>query len=104
MMKEPAKIGDVWFFASSYWGFGDSIQIEITEFHCVKPTAKGAWFENDQYGIVRKFVLTNGSRRICRTKQEALRSLIRRKQRQIEIVGRTVELARRTIELIKGQQ
>lgn len=63
--------------------------IEFDEYEVIKPTPKGAWVRLvlGQFLGDKKFILRDARKRFaCPTKEEALESFLKRKERQINIL------------------
>lgn len=107
-MNKPdhPKVGDIWLRVDGVpngdetWDGG--AELTWQEWRVVKVTPCGAWLSRP-YGDFHigepRFALANNCRWCHRTKEEALRSLIRRKHRHIQFLERDMVVARETLRL-----
>lgn len=73
------------------------VSVYLTEFTLVKKTPKGAWIES--FGL-KRFVRDEAHKQFaCPTKEQALESFRARKKRQIKILTKQLELAKRALEI-----
>lgn len=101
-----AKLGDTWYRAEGAWIDDGSesyagVEIDMQEWRIVRTTPCGAWFERVNYWHRKpKFGLTNGTARwISQTKEEALKGLIARKNRQLQIISHKQMVASDTLKI-----
>lgn len=72
-------------------------RLEFREYPIIKRTPKGAWI--DIYGKKRFVLLTARKKFACDTREDAIRSFIARKERQIRILNRQLYDAREDMAL-----
>ena len=105
---EPPQIGDIWYRVDGQWidnGYETYQGVELVwqEWRAVKLTRSGAWFQCvGESWRKQRFALASGARWLSRTKDGALKSLIARKRRHIDIVENQAVVARDTLELARA--
>lgn len=95
------KIGDKWFKAKSWHEEDGSYSVIWETWRAVRVTPKGAWFERVEFQRAQKFALAESCRWIRPTREAALKSLIARKVRQIEICAGQIDEAQAAIEIAR---
>jgi hypothetical protein len=96
---------DIYSSGDEEFGYSSSVRLNLLEYEIIKRTAKGIWII-DNYRFVfmptyvgKKFVNLSARKKFaCLTKEEAVKSFIARKERQIKILNnklKDVELALR---------
>ena len=92
---------DVWHSVEAYAKGNESyegVELAWRTWTQVRSTPKGAWLQCDTHPHEERFVLNDGSRRIFKTKADALRRLVKRKQSYVRILEGRATFARDTIE------
>lgn len=82
---------------------GSILKIELSEYKIIKRTNCGVWI-NLYGGILDscRFVLLGAKKRFaCPTKEEAMESFVKRKERQIKILSSQLDRTRKALQLIK---
>ena len=80
-------------------------ELFIRTFTTVKKTPKGAWVVEQPYGIKKRFILDNATKKYaCPEIDQALTSLIARKKRQIGILTYQLRDAQHALELAERLQ
>jgi hypothetical protein len=75
----------------------------LTEYRIIRETPKGVWIEFYDNPKKEKFVLLTARKQFaCRTKQEALKSFIARKNKQIRILTAQLENAKEALRIAKN--
>lgn len=95
-------------YDDSFWA--DGTQLYLREFETVKETTCGYWVKEYLYGYIgedekSRFVLKSGKKRLCYpTKEEALKSYMKRKERQILIQTNQINKAKRMLDIAKKME
>jgi hypothetical protein len=87
-----------------YRDYGSNGQLYLRSFITVKKTPKGAWVTEQPYGGKPRFILDQGTKRFAYPDlDQALKSLIARKRRQISILTYQLEDAKHALELAQEE-
>lgn len=96
---------DTWYSVSNEWGEHDhsELEVKVRAIPILRRTPKGAWIRADLGG--EQFVLLTARKKFaCETKEEALRSLVARRERQESIylarAGRARDVINRAKEML----
>jgi hypothetical protein len=82
--------------------YSSSLEIELEEYPILKRTPKGVWIDTG-YSIGKKFVnLTARKQFACETIEEAKKSFLARKKKQISILTHQIREAEQAIVLMKN--
>jgi hypothetical protein len=82
---------------------GYDLKILLHKYQIIKETSKGVWIKKDY--TKDKFVLLTARKKFaCRTKEEALKSFIARKSRQIKILSDQLDRAKLAKEYAENGQ
>jgi len=88
-----------------YEEYGSNGRLYLREFITVKKTPKGSWVVEHPYGDKQRFILDQGTKRFAYPDTDlALKSLIKRKKRQIAILTYQLEDAKHALELALEQE
>lgn len=101
-----AKVGDVWYRVEGEHLGEDSyagMTLSWQTWRCVRTTPRGAWFSCIEWSYMKpKFALTSGSKKLFRTKRDALAGLIGRKVRHLRMLNGEVVAAQDTLDAARA--